>query len=277
MRIVTLIEDASAREDCQSAHGLSLYVESEGHKLLFDLGPDGTYLENAEKLGVDVAAVDLAVVSHGHYDHGGGLAAFLARNARAKVYLQGCAFDEIGVMRAKGYVFAGLDAAFRDHPRVVLCDGAREIAPGLFLFSDIEGQFDSAGNRRLFAKYGADAAPDDFRHEQCLVVRENGKNGKNGKNVLFSGCSHRGVVNIMRKAAEHCGKIDVCIGGFHLLDPVRNRAEPDALVDSVARELLSFGATYYTCHCTGLEAYQRLKLTLGERIAYLSTGDEIVV
>ena len=87
MRITALVEN---RSDCGliPVHGLSLYIETERHKLLFDLGPDDTLLKNAEKRGIDLGEVDTVVISHGHYDHGGALAAFLQVNQMAKVYVQ---------------------------------------------------------------------------------------------------------------------------------------------------------------------------------------------
>jgi 7,8-dihydropterin-6-yl-methyl-4-(beta-D-ribofuranosyl)aminobenzene 5'-phosphate synthase len=54
-------------------HGLSLYIETEGLKILFDIGPDDSFLHNVGELGIDLAGVDILVISHAHYDHGGGL------------------------------------------------------------------------------------------------------------------------------------------------------------------------------------------------------------
>jgi 7,8-dihydropterin-6-yl-methyl-4-(beta-D-ribofuranosyl)aminobenzene 5'-phosphate synthase len=271
MRIVSLVEDTTVRADCIPAPGLSLYVETEKHKLLFDLGPDETFLANAQTLGVDVAAVDAAFVSHGHDDHGGGMDAFLAHNACAPVYVQRHAFGDIGALEDGVYLFAGLDATLKNHPRAVLCEGARRIDDELFLFSDIEEQFDSRGNRLLATRSEGLLHQDDFRHEQCLVV------GGHGKNVLFSGCSHRGIANIMRKAIAHCGRIDVCVGGFHLFDPVGNRPERDELLGALADELSGFGTVFYTCHCTGVPVYERMKARMGERLHYLSTGCELTL
>ena len=84
MRITALVENKS---DCEltPVHGLALYIETEKHRLLFDLGPDDTLLKNAEKRGIDLGQVDAAVISHGHFDHGGALAAFLEVNRTAKI------------------------------------------------------------------------------------------------------------------------------------------------------------------------------------------------
>ena len=76
VKVVTLLENAACREGLASAHGLSLYLETPHHRILFDMGPDGAFAENAAALGVDLKSVDLAVLSHGHYDHSDGLRRF---------------------------------------------------------------------------------------------------------------------------------------------------------------------------------------------------------
>ncbi|NCA67648.1 MAG: MBL fold metallo-hydrolase, partial [Clostridia bacterium] len=77
MKITTLCENTSISPEFKCEHGLSFYVETKKHKLLFDTGESGIFAENAAKLGIDLSEVDIAVISHGHYDHGGGLPAFL--------------------------------------------------------------------------------------------------------------------------------------------------------------------------------------------------------
>lgn len=271
MRIVTLLEDTTVRKDCIAVSGLSLYVETEKHKLLFDLGPDETFLANAKTLGVDVASADCAFISHGHDDHGGGIDAFLTHNDHAPVYVQKNAFGDIGAIEDGAYLYAGLDKRLKSHPRVIFVQGAARLDEELFLFSDIEGRFNSRGNSRLVVRSNGTIMQDDFSHEQCLVISEN------GKNVLLSGCSHRGIANIMKKAGEHCGKIDVCIGGFHLYDPEERRPEPDKIVDAVAADLMTFDTVFYTGHCTGVSPYERMKRSMGDQLFYLSTGNELII
>ena len=91
MKITALVENQSNCE-LKPVHGLALYIETEKHKLLFDLGPDDTLLKNAEKRGIDLGQVDTVVISHGHFDHGGALAAFLEVNHTARIYVQRRAF-----------------------------------------------------------------------------------------------------------------------------------------------------------------------------------------
>ena len=89
VRVLTLMENTARNDSLCCGHGLSLYIETPKHRILFDMGPDGeSLLKNAAALGVDLAGVDIAILSHGHYDHGGGLAAFLSVNNTASVYIR---------------------------------------------------------------------------------------------------------------------------------------------------------------------------------------------
>lgn len=86
MLIKTLVENTSVSEDFGSEHGLSLYIETKKQKILFDVGASELFLQNAKKLGVNIADVDFLVISHGHYDHGGGLKTFLKRTQKPKYF-----------------------------------------------------------------------------------------------------------------------------------------------------------------------------------------------
>lgn len=75
MKIISLVENNS-ESGLKTKHGLSLYIETDLHKILFDLGPDDTLFENAAKRNIDISKVDIVVISHGHSDHGGALKKF---------------------------------------------------------------------------------------------------------------------------------------------------------------------------------------------------------
>ena len=87
MKLTVLMENTTCREDLVCEHGLSLYIEANGQRILFDAGQTGAFADNAEKMGVDLTKIDLCILSHGHYDHGGGLKRFLEINDHAKVYI----------------------------------------------------------------------------------------------------------------------------------------------------------------------------------------------
>ena len=93
MKIQVLLENTSLRQDLLAEHGLSLYIETGEHKILFDMGQTEAFAYNAEQMGIDLSQVDIAILSHGHYDHGGGLKYFMGINQKANIYLNRYAFS----------------------------------------------------------------------------------------------------------------------------------------------------------------------------------------
>lgn len=275
MRVVTLLENERADDTLRCEHGLSLYIETEKHRILFDSGASDAFAENAEKLGVDLAKVDIAFLSHAHDDHCGGLDTFLRLNTRAKVYLQREAFGEYYSISPKKHQFIGLPAALHAYDgRFVLVDGVTVIDEELMLFSGGMGsELLSEANATLRERVGEDYPRDAFRHEQDLIVTEN------GRTVLFAGCAHRGIVNILGRAEEIIGHApDAVFAGFHLYNPTLGESEPRALVDAVGARLRARrGTRYMTGHCTGATAYGWLRETLGDRLARMTTGTEFVI
>jgi 7,8-dihydropterin-6-yl-methyl-4-(beta-D-ribofuranosyl)aminobenzene 5'-phosphate synthase len=86
MRIVTLIETLVYKQGLVAEHGLSVYIEAENRKILFDAGQSGLSIQNAQKMGINIEDIDTLVLSHGHYDHTGGLYPFLEKNRKAKIF-----------------------------------------------------------------------------------------------------------------------------------------------------------------------------------------------
>lgn len=260
MKIAVLMENTASAPCYACEHGLSLYLEACGKKILFDSGASGAFAENAEKLGIDLAAVDIAILSHGHSDHSGGLLRFLELNRKAKIYMRR---DAVGLYyNAKGYI--GLDPQLKASDRIVFVDAEEyPLAEGLTLYGSVERTLyhplEKTPLRRRPAE-GSPLEPDLFLHEQYLEIREG------GKTYLMSGCSHRGILNITRWFRP-----DVLIGGFHFKDVEMDEAGR-AHLEEAARELLEYPTRYYTGHCTGLEQFTYLKTFLGERLEYIPTG-----
>ncbi len=276
MRIVCLVEN-TCREGLGCAHGLSIYAETERHKILFDAGPEGgLLLSNAKKLGIDLEEVDIAVLSHGHYDHAGGLRAFLEKNSRAKLYVHTLAATRGHYATEKvGWRNIGLDESIlRDFSdRMVLTGDSLAIDEELSLFSDIStADFISGSNSSLFEESEGEYIPDPFHHEQNLLIREG------DKICLLAGCAHRGIINILRRAAELGGKLpETVFSGFHLTNPGLGLDLPEDFVRSVGRELKKYPCAYYTGHCTGSNPYSWLKDELGDTLQYLRGGLDVTL
>ncbi len=256
MKITALLENTAARGDVHTEHGLSLYIETGAHTLLFDMGQTALFARNADTLGLDLAAVDAAVLSHGHYDHGGGLRTFLERNKTAPVYLSRHAFEP-HYHGAGRYI--GLDVSLQEEPRLRFISHETVLGEGLTLYPCLSSArrhpLDSGGLQR---QEDGVFLPEDFRHEQYLMIEEA------GKRVLFSGCSHRGILDIAA-----CFRPDILVGGFHL-----SKFALDETLDRYGALLNLLPVEYYTCHCTGIEQYLFLQQRM-ERLRYLACGQSI--
>lgn len=263
MKILALFENES-QGSLESKHGLSLYIKTENHNILFDVGPDKTLFKNALLKGIDLTKIDTVILSHGHIDHGGALSSFIKMNSHAKIYIQRKAFESHFYKLSCFKFNVGIDKNLIKHSQIMLLDGSMKIDDELELFTvNQRDKSYSKANDRLYQN----TEKDEFTHEQNLIVREN-------KIVLFMGCGHCGVVNIMNH--EKSKHFDYCIGGYHLYDPVMKNAVSESTLDEIANELNNYPQTkFYTCHCTGTKAFDYLVKKMNH-LFYLCCGDEII-
>ena len=267
MKISVLMENTAADEFYFKKHGLSFFIESDKN-ILFDMGPDDKFMENAGLMGIDLSKTDFAVLSHGHYDHGGGLPGFIGKFPDKKVYVSKFAFGDFFVRKGDKTGYIGIDKGIEGYENIVLTEGFTEIDENTFIFSDVmERKFFSSANKALLKKEGDIFSEDDFRHEQDLIVKED------GKTVLFSGCAHSGVINIVEKAKTILGRYpDYVFSGFHLYNPRSGVYEPESLIRDIGNYLKNTDIKFFTGHCTGPEAYNTLKSVLGDKIDYVPAG-----
>ena len=271
VKIIVLVENTTESSKLKCKHGLSLYAETETHKILFDMGPNDLFLKNAEALGVDIADIDIAVISHGHIDHCGGLKYFLEKNQKAKIYIRPQAAEKHYVKVLGIPFYAGIDRSFLSLNRFVWTEDTHVVDNELILFSGVTGQFPlPKSDSNLYVKRNGRMISDDFCHEQNLMITSG------NSRILLCGCAHAGIVNIVRCAEELIGSDPTAvIGGMHLYEPTKKRYESNKYIDGVADALSEIRSSYYTCHCTGEKAYERMKTCLGARLRCLCTGAEL--
>ena len=275
MRIINLVENTEGSSGCGVEHGLCFYIETEKHKLLMDTGQTDLLIGNAERLGIDLTLVDTVVLSHGHYDHGGGIMPFAQINPTAKIYVPAAAFGEYySVNKAGEPHYIGLDAEIQELPQVVKVtaeDGIFQIDDELSLFSGIGNEHPiPSANRRLKKKADGELVQDDFAHEQCLVIKEG------VKSILLSGCAHHGILNILNRYIALYGKEpDIVISGFHMMRKNGYSDEDINMIIDTALALRQYKTVFYTGHCTGVEPYSAMKKLMGSQLHYVHSGDEV--
>jgi len=263
MKIVTLSENYARDRGILAEHGLSLYIEtvnSDGtvnRRVLFDTGQSDVFIKNAQKLKVDLTQVDSVVISHGHYDHAGGLNDFLKINKRAKVYMK---MEALQPKFHKGNIFTGFepDMSLLDG-RVEFIDEITNVGDSIFIFPEIKifNEADTSFSRA-----------DSFRDELFVSVIQN------SAMTILSSCSHRGISNILRTAQDYFGlPVHSIIGGFHTRDATMER------IGLIAEEIRGyFPKSIGICHCTGLEVFSVLKEKIPDtRIYYNYSGKTTII
>lgn len=264
MKISVLCENTSSSPDLIPEHGLSLLLETDKEKILFDFGQTDAFFKNAGQMGISLNDADFAVLSHGHYDHGGGMGVFLSHNPTAPVYLSRYAFGEYYNAERK---YIGLDKSLQRIDRMIPTGECTRISSTCSLFSCNIQHRPFGTNPYGLTEFTDEKYSDDrFLHEQYLLLRDR------GKRILVSGCSHKGIENIV-----HWFKPDVLIGGFHQMKVDCSSREGLNTLKTLSQTLLRYDTVFYTCHCTGLPQLDILKSHMKERLHSLSTGDVITL
>ncbi|MBQ8002116.1 MAG: MBL fold metallo-hydrolase [Clostridia bacterium] len=271
-KVTALVEDRKNffKPQLYYEHGLSLYIETEKHNILFDMGQSDAFEHNAKRLGIDLSKVDIAIISHGHYDHGGGLGRFLEINKAAKVYLSPLAFEPY--YSKNGYI--GLDISLKDNDRLVYVTEPIEIDNLVIFPATLLPTPYAVDSYGLETEKDGKRIPDSFDHEIYLTITDPSPIFEGDKITrLFSGCSHKGALNI----AEYFNP-DTYIGGYHLvkLDPT-DKKDVEKL-SLTAGKLAKGLRTNYTCHCTGYPQYKKMRklIKIKQHLHYIKTGDCII-
>lgn len=271
MKIITLIENSSGNS-CEGEHGLSFYIETKNHKLLMDFGSSNLLLRNSYLLNIDLKQVDTCILSHGHYDHSGGILPFVQINPTAKIYLKSTAGGEYYNL-SHGYdKYIGIDKDILHLPQCILVENDLKMDDELFLFTNISGRkYPAKGNFHLKQKINKEFIQDTFEHEQCLVISQN------NQKILLSGCAHNGIINILDRYYEIFHSYpDIVISGFHLMQKTEYSDDDIKNIQEIAYELLKTGALFYTGHCTGENAFPILKEIMREKLQHLHSGMKVL-
>jgi 7,8-dihydropterin-6-yl-methyl-4-(beta-D-ribofuranosyl)aminobenzene 5'-phosphate synthase len=267
-KIVVLVENSVLHRKLYAKHGLSLYVETDRGKILFDTGQSDLLIRNARTLGIDLRQIDKIVLSHGHYDHTGGLLPLLKTlKKRIQVIVHPDAFKKIhfgcggGISRDIGIPFE--ESELRQYAELIEDDKPREVIPGIVTTGEIERRTDFEDAGEGFFVDPNCTKPDIIRDDQALIL-----DSEKGLIVLF-GCGHSGLINTLSKVREMFPnrEIRTIMGGFHLGGASEERLE------RTCKALSKFGVKeIYPGHCTGWRAINRFALRKDWTITPLFVG-----
>lgn len=277
LEIVLLIEDTVHKRGFMAEHGLSFWIRYGGDEYLFDTGQGLVLLHNATKMRIDLSKLAGVFLSHGHYDHTGGLKDLLNIVPDLKVYAHPGIFNPKYYQGDNELRETGIDIKRQAVPGFIPVEGVKEIADGIWVinqipratgFEEINSNFKvyKVSSGEELSKFGLEdgLSVDDFTDDQSLFIEtEKGL-------VVLVGCSHAGIVNILeyiRKVTED-KDIYAIIGGMHLIDAKEERINRtvDYLADLDFQLLVPL-------HCTGIGAVNQMINRLGERVRIAYTGD----
>ena len=246
LTITQLIENTAGGPGLLAEHGVALLIEADEHRLLFDTGQGLALRHNAEKLAIPMELVDAIILSHGHYDHAGGLADALAMTGPVDLYLHPQAlttkFNQSGRDIGAPTELNKLTLLTRE---IIYTRKPTEIFPGIRVTGEIPRIHQIEDTGGPFYQDVICSRPDDLPDDQALFIET-----PKGLVVLL-GCGHSGVINTLEYVQELTDKkpIHAVLGGMHLL-----RATPERLTFTGDR-LNDMAIDYLSPnHCTGLDA-----------------------
>lgn len=273
LRITTLIENSPGEHHgLETEHGISLLVEKDGHRLLFDTGQSGAFVSNAAKLGLGLGDLEYVVLSHGHYDHSGGFRHLPSVATSFQLIVGPGFFLPKFALRDGAYDFLGNDFSesfleekeIRYRPSV---GGAEEILPGVFVLSGFDRTHpDETVNPRFYIRKNGRFEQDRF-DDEVLVALDTSRGL-----VVLLGCAHPGMRNMLDTVRKRLGKpIHAVLGGTHLVEAKGQRLDRSLSYLMEAR-INVIGVS----HCTGKEAMERLR-DIHEGFFHNVTGSSLFV
>lgn len=260
MKIITLCEDRTLDSKLESIHGLSLYIETKGHKYLYDVGQKDIFLKNAKAIGVNLKECEKVIISHGHYDHGLGLSEICNSLNENNFIINEKAFkNKVRINPDKSVKNISILSVANNISNLgKRMNKSFEIEKGIWCICNVNIPEDYVRtDTGLFVEKNGEFVEDKFEDEISLAIEtEKGL-------VVISACSHCGIINILKEAKRVTGvnNIDTFIGGMHLVKALKDE------ILQVAEELLNLDVKRLLIgHCTGESVINLLKDKLKDKV-----------
>ena len=277
IKLVVLVENKTYKGCYIGEHGLSMYIKSDEATILYDAAASDAFIKNAKEMNIDLAAVDYAVLSHGHHDHAGGFAYFPQVNTSAPLYAHKDIYNkdyplENGKMHKTHCGVKWTDEEKqRLSAQLVYTEGPKWITSNIVVSGSIPPVEGFEIPAQFFLKNETDGSltPDKMAHEQFLAIYDENAGGV----FVFSGCSHTGVVPCLRYAKTLFPNkpIKALIAGMHLYG-----ADAEYRQKTISEIFECDVDMYVPLHCTGIDAICEIKAAKGNDCILLNTGDSYV-